>query len=73
MTSITREQLVSILDEKLAPFKQAIDDLCFSVEEANKFVKFACKQYDEMFKEAAACEAEMKQIRSENRVHKKTN
>ena len=71
MFNITREQLVSILDEKLAPFKQTIDDLRSSLE-ANNFMKFASKQYDEMSKKVDAFEAENELIRSENKVLKKS-
>ena len=54
MTSVTREQLVLVLDEKLDLFKQTIDQLRESVEEANKFMQFASKQYDDMVKKVCS-------------------
>lgn len=72
MSNITREQLVKILDENLAPFKQTIADLKKSVDEVVKFMEFASKQYDDMLKKVAACEVENKKLRTENVVLRKT-
>ena len=70
-SAITREQLVKILDEKLAPFKQTISDLKKSVDEANKFAKFASKQYDDMLKKVAAFEEDHSVEESTNDIAKK--
>ena len=55
MTSTTSEQLLSVFNEKLAPFKQTINQLRKSDKEANRFMQFTSKQYD-MVKKVVVCE-----------------
>lgn len=44
MSGITHEQLTTILEEKLAPFKKIFDDLNKSAEEAKELLNFTSKK-----------------------------
>lgn len=44
MSGITHEQLTTIFEEKLAPFKKNFDDLNKSVEEAKELLNFTSKK-----------------------------
>lgn len=76
MSTVTREQLVDILEEKLeqklAPFKTTFDELKKSVEEAKELLSFTSKQYDVLLKRLTVCEEENKKLQNENKTLQKT-
>lgn len=71
MPGITREQLTTILEEKLAPFQKNFDDLNKSVEEAKELLNFTSQKYDALLERLTAYEKENKELRNENKIMKK--
>ena len=70
MSTITREQLILILEEKLdqkfAPFNLTILELKKSVDETKELLNFVNKQCDVLLEKVTSCEAENKSLRKEN-------
>ena len=76
MTSVTSEELIVILEEKLeqklAPFKSTFDELKKTVEDNKELLNFTSKQYDTLLKRLSVCEDENKKLRNENKILQKT-
>ena len=76
MTSVTSEELIVILEEKLeqklAPFKLTFDELKKTVEDTKELLSFTSKQYDTLLKRLSVCEDENKKLRNENKILQKT-
>ena len=76
MTSVTSEELIVILEEKLeqklAPFKSTFDELKKTVEDTKELLSFTSKQYDTLLKRLTVCEDENKKLRNENKILQKT-
>ena len=76
MTSVTSEELIVILEEKLeqklAPFKSTFDELKKTVEDTKELLSFTSKQYDTLLKRLSVCEDENKKLRNENKILQKT-
>ena len=60
MTSVTSEELIVILEEKLeqkvAPFKATFDELKKTVEDTKELLSFTVKPYDTLLKRLSMCE-----------------
>ena len=76
MTSVTSEELIVILEEKLeqklAPFKSTFDELKKTVEDTKELLSFTSKRYDTLLKRLSVCEDENKKLRNENKILQKT-
>ena len=76
MTSVTSEELIVILeeklDQKLAPFKSTFDELKKTVEDTKELLSFTSKRYDTLLKRLSVCEGENKKLRNENKILQKT-
>ena len=76
MTSVTSEELIVVLEEKLeqklAPFKSTFDELKKTVEDTKELLSFTSKQYDTLLKRLTVCEDENKKLRNENKILQKT-
>ena len=76
MTSVTSEELVIILDDKLeqklAPFKSTFEDLKKTLEDTKELLSFTSKQYDTVIKRLSECEEENKKLRNENKILQKS-
>lgn len=57
---ITEEALIAILDEKLSPIMQTVNDL-------NGSVKFLSDKFDNVHKKIESLDKELKDIKSENK------
>ena len=76
MTSVTSEELIVILEEKLeqklAPFKSTFNELKKTVEDTTELLSSTSKQYDTLLKRLSVCEDENKKLRNENKILQKT-
>ena len=72
MSTITTEQLSTILDnkldEKLVPLKSTIVDLRKTLDEAIKHTKFVDAKFDELLKSLKKADANRKDIWTENKT-----
>ena len=67
MTSITKEQLESILEKKL---EQKLAPIKKSFEELHKLVVFTSGQYDALLSNVTSCEKENSTLKDENKILK---
>ena len=67
MTSITKEQLESILEKKL---EQKLAPIKKSFEELHKLVVFTSGQYDALLSKVTSCEKENSTLKDENKILK---
>ena len=76
MTSVTSEELIVILeeklDQKLAPFKSTFDELKKTVEDTKELLSFTSKRYDTLLKRLSVCEGENRKLRNKNKILQKT-
>ena len=77
MTSVTGEELIVIveekLDQKLAPFTSTFDELKKTVEaDTKELLSLTSKRYDTLLKRLSVCEGENKKLRNENKILQKT-
>lgn len=69
---INLEEFKAILDEKLAPLKSEISEVKAKSEEMRAFLNMANEKYDEIITKLAQRDAEMKDIKTENKILKAT-
>ncbi|CAB4043860.1 Hypothetical predicted protein [Paramuricea clavata] len=69
---INLEEFKAILDEKLAPLKSEISEVKAKSEEMRAFLDMANEKYDEIITKLAQRDAEMKDIKTENKILKAT-
>ena len=67
MSSITKEQLESILEKKL---EQKVAPIKKSFEELQKLVVFTGSQYDDLLSRITSCEKENSMLKDENKILK---
>ena len=65
LTSLTKEQLESILEKKL---EQKLAPIKKSFEELQKLVVFASSQYDDLLCRVTSCEKENSMLKDENKI-----
>ena len=74
MSTITTEQLTTILveklDEKLAPLNSTVVELRKSLDEAVKHVKFVDAKYDDLLKKMKKGDEDRKALWTENKTLK---